>query len=76
MDLKKLLSGRDNETPDIARHSWMWSMIAVFAGEAWNAIHATSLDLMQFASAIGAVVAAHGAAIWAKKDTEPEAGDK
>ena len=68
---RHLLTGKDNETHDIGRWSWLTSTAAVLGGGVWNAIHAGTIDLMQFAQAIGVVVAAHGGAIWAKKDTEP-----
>lgn len=69
--LQKLLTGKDNATPDLGRWSWAASLASVFAGGAWNAIHNQALDLMAFAQAIGVVVAAHGGAIWAKAKTEP-----
>ena len=70
--LKQLLSGKDNQTHDIGRWSWMMSTLSIIAGGAWNAIHAGALDLTSFAQAIAFVVGAHGASLWAKKDTEPE----
>lgn len=70
--LKHLLTGKDNETHDIARHSWLWTTVAIIAGGVWNAIHAGALDLAQFAQAIAVNVAAHGGAIFAKAKTEPE----
>jgi hypothetical protein len=76
--IQDLLTGKDGETHDIARHSWAWTTLAAVAGGVWNAVHAGAVDLMQFAQAIGVIVAAHGGAIWAKKTTEPEPpeGDK
>jgi hypothetical protein len=70
--LKHLLTGKDNETHDIARHSWLWTTVATIAGAVWNAMHAGAVDLGQFAQAIGILVAAHGGAIFAKAKTEPE----
>lgn len=69
--LKHLLTGKDNVTHDIARHSWLATTLATIGGAVWNALHAGAVDLMQFAQAIGVIVAAHGGAIWAKKDSEP-----
>lgn len=69
--LKHLLTGKDNETHDLGRWSWVVSTVTVIGGGAWNAVHAGAIDLMQLAQAIGIVVAAHGGALWAKKDTEP-----
>lgn len=69
--LNQLFTGKDNVTHDLGRWSWAASTLSIIGGGVWNAIHAGSIDLMGFAQAIGVVVAAHGGAIWAKKDTEP-----
>ena len=69
--LKQLFTGRDNKTHDLGRWSWAAATVSVIGGGAWNAVHAGAVDLMAFAQAIGVVVAAHGGALWAKKDTEP-----
>ena len=74
--LTQLLSGKDNQTPDIARHSWVWCLAAVFASTIWNAMHAVVIDLASLAQAIAAVVVAHGGAIgvksWTKSEPEPK----
>lgn len=69
--LKHLLTGRDNETHDIGRHSWMLCTVVVIGGAIWNAWHANAMNLREFAEAIGLVIGAHGAVLWAKRDTEP-----
>lgn len=71
MTLKTLLTGRDNSTQDLGRWSWAVTTLAVICGGGWNAIHTGAVDLTQFAQAIGLIVSAHGAALWAKRDTEP-----
>lgn len=70
--LTHLLSGRDNTTPDLGRWSWMGSFIAIVGAAIWNKVSGAAVDLMQFAQALGVVVGAHGAALWAKRDTEPK----
>ena len=70
--LKQMLTGRDNETHDVARWSWMLSTLTTIAAAAWNAVHAGILDLGSFAQAIGILAGAHGAAVMLKKDTEPD----
>ncbi|MFZ4537884.1 hypothetical protein [Propionivibrio sp.] len=72
MTIKDLLTGKDNKTPDLGRWSWAVSTLSVIAGGIWNAAHGSAIDLMSFAQSIGVIVAAHGGALWAKKDTEPE----
>ena len=69
--LQQLFTGKDNQTHDLGRWSWAASTISVIGGGVWNAVHAGAIDLMAFAQAIAVVVGAHGAALWAKKDTEP-----
>ena len=71
--LRNLFTGKDGETHDIARVSWAAGILSVIGGGIWNALHAGLVDMMALAQAIGVVVAAHGGALWAKKDTEPGA---
>ena len=71
--LRDLFTGKDNETHDLGRWSWAITTLATIAGGIFNAVHAGAVDLLQFAQAIGALVLAHGGALWAKKDTEPPA---
>jgi cytosine/uracil/thiamine/allantoin permease len=71
--LKNIVTGADNQTHDVARWSWVLSMVTTVVGAAWNAVHANILDLTQFAQAVGIISGAHGAAVMLKKDTEPKA---
>jgi hypothetical protein len=70
--LKQLVTGKDNQTHDLGRWSWIITTLATIAGAAWNAIHVGTLDLMSFAQAIGIIAGSHGAAVMMKKDTEPQ----
>lgn len=70
--LNDLLTGKDNETHDIGRWSWALSMLAVIGSGASNIWHSGIIDLLQLAQAIGAVVLAHGGALFAKSKTEPD----
>lgn len=67
----QLLTGRDNTTHDLGRWSWAGSFVAVVAAAAGNWWHGVAIDLQALAIALGAVATTHGAALWAKKDTEP-----
>jgi len=69
--LTHLFTGKDNQTHDLGRWSWAASVASVIGGGVWNAMNSGAVDLMAFAQALGVVVAAHGGALWAKKDTEP-----
>lgn len=70
--LRELLTGKDNKTHDIARWSWFTTTLSVIAGGFWNALHTNSVNLTDFAQAIGIITGAHGAAVMMKKDTEPD----
>lgn len=80
VDLRKVLrdltTGQDGQTHDLGRWSWIVTMITLIAGAIWNATNKGAVDLMQFAQAVGVNAAAHGAALWAKRDTEPTGGPK
>lgn len=69
--LKQLLTGKDNSTHDLGRWSWVISMVTVIGHSVWSAGHSAPVDLLQLAGALSAVVAAHGAALFMKKGTEP-----
>ena len=71
--IKHLFSGMDNATVDIGRVSWAASFLAVIAAAGANWWHGAVIDVQALAVALSAVAAAHGAALWAKKDTEPVA---
>jgi ribose/xylose/arabinose/galactoside ABC-type transport system permease subunit len=65
------MSGKDNATPDLGRHSWFICMIAVMAASIWNAVHTGVFDIEKLYMGLAAVVTAHGMALWAKQNTEP-----
>ena len=70
--LNQLLTGKDNHTQDIARWSWMISLVAVIIGAGYELIHSNALSLREFAEAVGIISGAHGAAVMMKKDAEPQ----
>lgn len=66
-----MFSGRDNTTLDLGRILWAKGAL-VFSGlSIWHVIHTGAFDYIAFGTGFAAVLAAGGAAIWAKKDTEP-----
>ena len=69
--IQQLLTGKDGITHDMGRWSWVISMVAVIALAGYHEWKGVVVAITYFATAISAVVAAHGAALWAKKDTEP-----
>jgi hypothetical protein len=71
--MKNMLTGVDNETHDVAR---VLAVLAFLVGlgltiyaVAWKG---QSFDLTQFGLGIGAMLAALGAALKLKEDTEPK----
>jgi hypothetical protein len=71
----KLMSGKDNTTPDLGRHSWLFCMISIVVASIWNAVHTGVIDMERLYTGLAAVVGAHGMALWAKSSTEPD-GEK
>jgi hypothetical protein len=73
--LNQLLTGRDNHTQDIARWSWMFSLVAIIGLAIYEVLHGT-VSLRELAESLGIVAGAHGAAVMMKKDTEPAESEK
>ena len=69
--LKQLLTGKDNQTYDIARVTWLISTIAVLALAAYE-VSVAQINLRELAEALGIISGAGGAATMMKKDTEPQ----
>jgi hypothetical protein len=69
---KKLMSGKDNATPDLGRHSWLFCMLCVVGASIWNAFSTGIFDMEKLYMGLSAVVGAHGMALWAKQNTEPQ----
>ena len=56
--IRGLFTGKDNKTHDLGRWSWAGSWAAVTGAGAWNAVHGATVDLMQLATALGAIAVA------------------
>jgi hypothetical protein len=69
--LNDLLTGKDGQTHDIARWSWMISMLAIIVGAGIELYQSTNVSLREFAESVGIIAGAHGAAVMLKKDAEP-----
>jgi len=70
--LTQLVTGKDNQTHDVARWSWIITTIVIIAGAWWDAMHSNIFNLKDFAESVGIITGAHGAAVMLKKDTEPQ----
>lgn len=71
--VRQLFTGKDNETHDLARWSWLICLLSIIAAAGLNWWHGSPvIDLVSLATAEGLVVASHAAALKIKADTEPE----
>jgi hypothetical protein len=66
-----LLTGKDNQTFDIARVAWMISLLAVLFVAGYEVVMHGMVSLRELAESLGIVSASGGASVWAKKDAEP-----
>jgi hypothetical protein len=66
-----LLTGKDNQTFDIARVAWLVSLCAVLFVAGYQVFTHGAVSLRELAESLGIVSGAGGASIWAKKDAEP-----
>ena len=66
-----LLTGKDNQTFDIARVAWLVSLLAVLLVAGYQVIVHGAVSLRELAESLGIVSGAGGASVWAKKDAEP-----
>lgn len=70
--LRDLFTGIDGLSHDLGRWSWAGSWAGVTGAAVANWLHGGVIDVQGLAMAYGVVAGAHGAALWAKKDTEPK----
>lgn len=69
--LRQLLTGKDNQTYDLARVTWLLGFVAVIGLAGYEVIHG-SVNLRELAEALGIVSGASGASVMMKKDAEPQ----
>ena len=71
--IKDSLTTNDGESYDVGRILWVIAVLAgiSYAGVDLFALH-NKFDIAQYGIGIGSLLAAGGAALWAKKDTEPK----
>ena len=69
--LKQLLTGKDNQTYDLARVTWLLGFVAVIGLAGYEVMHG-SVNLRELAEALGIVSGASGASVMMKKDAEPQ----
>jgi len=69
--LKQLLTGKDNQTYDLGRVSWLIGMVAVILLAGYEVMHST-VSLRELAESLGIISAAGGASVAMKSKAEPE----
>ena len=69
--LKQLLTGKDNQTYDIGRVTWLLGTITVIALAAFE-VSTSQISLRELAEALGIISGAGGASVMMKKDAEPQ----
>lgn len=70
--LRDLFTGADGVSHDLGRWSWAGSWAAVVGLAGWHAYHGTAPSIGDLAQSLSVVAAAHGAALFAKQQTEPK----
>ena len=73
---KEAMTGKDNHTHDMGKWSWLICTLSLLAHDAWQLSHGVQTNVKDFAFALSAIAAAHGAALKLKERTEPEADEK
>ena len=68
----RIFAGKDNHTLDLGRILWAIGVLVYFALSVHAQWHGQVFDPVAWGGGFGAILAAGGAALWAKKDTEPK----
>ena len=71
-NIKQLFTGKDNETVDLGRVLWAKSVIGYFAVAFYHLHNGGTIDFTAFGVGISGILAAGGAAIGLKANTEPD----
>ncbi len=70
--LKHCLTGRDNETFDVARVLWAMGGMAFIVFTGWTVFHTGAFDAQNYGTGFGLAMGGGGASVWAKAKTEPD----
>ena len=70
---QQLLSGKDNSTPDLARHAWLLANLAIIGTAAAATFKGMPVSLTELAGALGIANTSGAVATKLKESTEPEA---
>ena len=72
MNIKELVTTKDNNTLDIGRISWIVCLGAILFIAGFEVYQLKDVNIRELAESLGLVSGAHSASLWAKKDTEPD----
>jgi len=70
--IKHCLTGKDNETFDLARVLWAMGALAFIAFVGWNVYRTGAFDAQNFGTGFGLIMGSGGGSVWAKAKTEPD----
>ena len=68
---RQLLTGKDNETYDIGRFTWLVGTVAVIALAFYDVVNG-HVNIRELAESLGIISAAGGASVAMKHKSEPE----
>ena len=71
--IKQLLTGKDNQTHDLGRWTWMAGFISIICIAIYEVVQSKAISLTELASALGIVSGAGGASVMMKQNSEPGA---
>lgn len=69
---QQLLSGKDNSTPDLARHAWLLANLAIIGTAAAATVKGLPVSLTELAGALGIANTSGAVATKLKETTEPD----
>jgi hypothetical protein len=70
--LTHLLTGKDNQTHDIARWTWLVGFVAIICIAIYEVMQSHQVSLTELAEALGLVSGAGGASVMMKQNSEPQ----
>jgi len=71
--INDLLTGKDNQTHDLGRWTWLIGFFAVIMIAIYEVMQSKAINLTELASALGIVSGAGGASVMMKSNSEPGA---
>ena len=70
--LRDWFTGVDGQTYDLGRALWALGVMVFLGATVYSIYKGQTFDAIAYGTGFGAVLAAGGAALWMKKETEPK----